>query len=96
MGVAREYRGNDVGYWILDFVVGMARSLSDTVGLRYVTLDALKQDKLVAWYARYGFVGNAGHSKSLAKILNLGHRDDLMHVSMRYDVLLKAEVVTAT
>ena len=96
MGVAKEYRGCGVGEWILDFVVGMARSMSAGVGVRYVTLDALSRDKLVAWYGRYGFVRNEGHERGL-KILRealarISAGKDLPQVSMRFDILLEREV----
>jgi GNAT superfamily N-acetyltransferase len=92
MGVAREHRGQRVGTWILDYVVGLARELSTQAGLRYVTLDALKREKLVAWYARYGFVRNGGHEKGLAKLRSLASREDLAHVSLRFDILLARKI----
>lgn len=93
MGVERGFKKRGVGHWILDYVVGMARATSVSVGIRYVTLDALKKDRLVHWYSSYGFKENKGHAKLLAKILKLASKDDLSHVSMRYDILLEREVV---
>lgn len=95
MGRKVEVKGSGIGPWILDYVVGMARDMSKTVGVRYVTLDALKRDRLVAMYEGYGFEKNKGHAKGLAKLLNK-NRDELEHVSMRFDILLQPEVVSAT
>jgi len=58
-----------------------------------LTLDALKRDKLVAWYARYGFLRNGGHEKGLAKLRSLASRNELTHVSMRFDILLARELL---
>src|SRR5207247_4631089 len=41
MGVRKGSQGQDIGSWILDRVVGLARSLAMQPGLRYVTLDSL-------------------------------------------------------
>ena len=92
MGCAVARRGSGVGFWILDYIVGMARAMSAQVGVRYVTLDALKRPKLVAWYKRYGFVENIGHAKGLAILQKLTGRDQLTHISMRFDILTQGEV----
>ena len=60
MGVHKTFRGHKVGTWILDYVVGMARATSRKIGVRYITLDALPAEQLVAWYGYYGFVQNEG------------------------------------
>ena len=96
MGVSKDKQGSGVGFWILDYIVGMARAMSSQVGIRYVTLDALKKPTLVAWYKRYGFVENRGHEKGLARLLRLRSRDELSHVSMRFDVLLEEEIAAGS
>jgi hypothetical protein len=50
----------------------------------------------VAWYKRYGFVENRGHEKGLARLLRLRSRDELSHVSMRFDVLLEEEIAAGS
>lgn len=96
MGVHLSFRGKDVGVWILDYVVGLARSLSERIGIRYVTLDALRKPKLVSWYKAYGFVENAGEADRKKAVLKFFKRlkegEELSHVSMRFDVLLEHEV----
>jgi len=92
MGVAQQHQGKKAGQWILDYVVGMARVMAEQVGVRYVTLDALKRDPLVAWYEKYGFVRNRGQAKAWAKLLGLASKDELEHVSMRFDILLEAQI----
>ena len=47
MGVELSHQGKGVGEWILDNVVGLAQLLSEKIGVRYVTLDALPHSKLV-------------------------------------------------
>jgi len=89
MGRDVKYRGQDIGRWILDYVVGMARAASVRMGVRYVTLDALKRPKLIAWYKEYGFVENKAHGNFMARIRNLASRDKLDHVSMRFDIVLQ-------
>ena len=99
MGVDVRYRGKDVGIWILDYVVGLARSLAKDIGVRYVTLDALPEDRLVNWYTEYGFVQNHGEERRRRIVRHvlqgIGLDVDLPHVSMRFDIVLRAEVPTA-
>ncbi len=97
MGVDRAFRGRNVGTWILDYVVGLARSLAaERVGVRYVTLDALGRAPLVAWYGRYGFVPNEGEvdrQVAVLKFLKLWREGDgPEHRSMRFDILLQEEL----
>lgn len=54
MGVNVAFRGRGADMWILDYVVGLARSIAARSGVRYVTLDALGPDSLVAWRAGRG------------------------------------------
>ncbi len=99
MGVDKPYKGQGVGVWILDYVVGLARSLAKEVGVRYVTLDALPEARLVNWYAKYGFVQNHGEERRRKIIREFLHKVgfdvDLPHVSMRFDILLRAELPAA-
>ena len=37
----RKYQGRTIGCWLIDWVVGLARTLAKQVGVRYVTLDSL-------------------------------------------------------
>ncbi len=105
MGVRKEHQGHEIGSWILDRVVGLARSLARQAGLRYVTLDALPNDTLVNWYAGYGFRRNLEEAR-VRKIMKSrpGERVwskeqldavKLPHISMRYDILLEEEVTKA-
>ncbi|MFG0253042.1 MAG: GNAT family N-acetyltransferase [Phycisphaerales bacterium JB038] len=97
MGVDASFRGNGVGTFVLDYVVGMARALSDDIGVRYVTLDALKRDSLVAWYSNYGFVKNKAVKAEWTAVQKFAGRfkkgQEPPTVSMRYDVLLEEEVL---
>jgi GNAT superfamily N-acetyltransferase len=96
MGVDKSQKRKGVGYWILDYVVGLAREISDEVGVRYVTLDALRKGNLPAWYAKYGFVENLGEQDNrdaIFKWFQGAKRSRLPStVSMRYDILLQEEV----
>ncbi len=98
MGVHKDYRGQHVGRWILDYVVGLARSLSKQLGIRYITLDALPRERLVQWYEGYGFVRNPGEEKGRKIIREFFRRipieTDLPNVSMRFDILLEEEMPT--
>ena len=96
----RKFQERSLGVWLLDWVVGLARSMAAQVGLRYVTLDALPQAKLVAWYERYGFIKNVGEDKARRTIKKAGsdryknkklEELDMPHISMRLDILLKPE-----
>lgn len=53
-----QFSGRRAGHVVLDYVVGLGRSLSTSIGLRYVTLDALPRPPLIAYYEAYGFVRN--------------------------------------
>lgn len=96
----REYEGRTIGCWILDWVVGLARSLAKQVGLRYVTLDSLAREKLVAWYSDYGFKKNMAEERARKILRQAGKADlkdkkleeiELPQVSMRFDIRLKEE-----
>ena len=81
--------------------MGLARSLSQEAGLRYVTLDALPRDGLVRWYEGYGFKKNLAE-QHFRRIIKRSGRESLQrrkleeielpHISMRFDILLEGEV----
>ena len=107
MGVRKDFRngqrtfqGRSLGEWLLDWVVGLARSMATQVGVRYVTLDALPEPRLVDWYERYGFIKNVGEDKARRTIKKAGSEKyknkkleelDMPHISMRLDILLKTQ-----
>lgn len=45
MTVADKYQQRGVGFWILDVVVGIARNMATTAGLRYVSIDVSEERK---------------------------------------------------
>ena len=96
MGVDKPHKKKGVGYWILDYVVGLAREMSASIGVRYVTLDALNEEGLVSWYKRYGFIPNLGEEDRRDAVFKFFQRfkrgEDHENVSMRYDILLQEEV----
>lgn len=95
MGVHNNFQHRGVGYWILDFVVGMARDMSEHAGVRYVTLDALNEE-LVGWYTGYGFVLNHGEAEGrIAWLKHIGRwvkGGKLHRTSLRFDIILEEEV----
>ena len=95
MAVALGYQGRGIGTWVLDYVVGMARLMAGSVGVRYVSLDAKTEELATGIYARYGFVRNEGHETGLKVIRNFFRKtpmgEALPHVSMRFDIMLKEE-----
>lgn len=44
-----------VGDYMMDFIIGLARNVNQTVAVRYITLDALNRDDLIRWYESVGF-----------------------------------------
>jgi GNAT superfamily N-acetyltransferase len=101
MGRQRKYKGQKVGEWILDQVVGIARNIGQLAGIRFITLDSLPRPDLVEWYEGYGFLKNQREAV-VAKILKSERSRELAgkalddielpHISMRYDIRLKREV----
>jgi len=94
LGVCKRYRGNDLGSLALEYVAGLARSLSASIGVRYVTIDALNREKLIRWYLSKEFVANDGEEAHRSKKLGWFSRlkakflrptDGVL--SMRYDIL---------
>lgn len=80
IAVDERHSRRGVGDIVFDYVVGLGRRLGDSIGLRYVTLDALPRDGLVARYERYGFVRNV--TPALAED-GSGNAEE---VSMRFDL----------
>lgn len=96
VGVCKTHQGEGVGQWILQYVVGLARNISDQVGVRYVTLDALRRDWLLDWYGGFGFASNAAEPLLWRawRMFNGRFRDgdEPDTISMRYDILLEREL----
>jgi len=105
MGVRKDlrgtkYEGRTIGEWLIDWVVGMARSIAKMAGLRYVTLDALPENTLVDWYARNGFKTNEGEVRK-RKVWKQSQTEntrkksveetDIHQVPMRLDILTQPE-----
>ncbi|GLC28222.1 hypothetical protein [Roseisolibacter agri] len=44
-----------VGEYMLLYVIGLAKTLSEQIAVRYLTLDALPREGLLTWYENYGF-----------------------------------------
>lgn len=44
-----------VGDFMMNYIIGLGRSVNDIVAVRYITLDALNREKLIAWYESWGF-----------------------------------------
>lgn len=74
-----RFGGRGVGDFVLNYVVGLGRSLAHQIGLRYVTLDALDRPTLIARYEKFGFVRNVAPSVS-------EDGEPSKEVSMRFDL----------
>jgi GNAT superfamily N-acetyltransferase len=89
LGVDRRFQGVGLGRWAVSMVVELAYEIGESVGCRYVTLDA--QPDLEAWYAAQGFVRNELHQQQRKDDAALHHRDpERIPVSMRFDLGVKA------
>lgn len=88
LGVDKRFRKRGAGDWILDNVVGLALDLSDSIGLRYVTVDALQRPSLIKWYTDYGFKRNKAMRKKWRVLLKLADGEEAHFVSMRLDLRL--------
>jgi GNAT superfamily N-acetyltransferase len=102
MGRQKKYAGQNVGEWILKQVAGIARNIGEAAGIRFITLDSLPREGLVTWYKSQGFLENlreaeirkilkSERSRKLSRATSL-EEIDLPHISMRFDIRLKAEV----
>jgi GNAT superfamily N-acetyltransferase len=104
MGRQRKYARQNVGEWMLKWVVGIARNIGAVAGIRFITLDSLPRPGLVEWYEEYGFVKNIGEDKARRIIVKWGsgkknkplEEFDMPHISMRYDIRKEREVVGAS
>jgi len=55
LGVSRNRRGQGVGSFIIENVIGKALEHSENIGCRYVTVDAYNQDTTLKFYSKNGF-----------------------------------------
>ena len=79
IAVDARFGGRGVGDFVLNYVVGLGRSLAHQIGLRYVTLDALDRPTLISRYERFGFIRNVSPSVS-------EDGEPSKEVSMRFDL----------
>ena len=99
LAVCNEHKRKGVATWALKYVVAMGRSISRGCGCRYITLDALQRADSLGLYEDFGFVRNEDEQWVRKIIRELKQRisqtEPLHNVSMRYDILLKAELPEA-
>jgi len=92
MGVHEKYAGSGFGKYLVTYAITIATQLKETVGCRYVTLDA-KTD-LIEWYTRQGFVINEKDQEERVKEVEAmqmrqaqkDKRLETLPVSMRQDL----------
>ncbi|HEU0012214.1 MAG TPA: GNAT family N-acetyltransferase [Longimicrobium sp.] len=83
LGVDRSFQGRGLGRGIVQDVVGLAQGFTDTVGCRFVSLDA--QPDLVAWYEAQGFrINKVMQKRRVEAAARRGSVDP--PVSMRFDI----------
>jgi ribosomal protein S18 acetylase RimI-like enzyme len=85
LGVDIRFQGWGLGSELLSDVTEFARQLSNSLGCRYVTLDA--HPELVGWYEKHGFVINKLVQKQRIEAAAGKRPLDLLPVSMRFDLL---------
>lgn len=73
LGRHKKYKNIKIGGEILMWGIGYIESLSEKLGVRFVTVDAYP--KLVKWYEEFGFKRNLHENY-----------DRKINVSMRYDL----------
>ncbi|MEX2182129.1 MAG: hypothetical protein WD771_08810 [Gemmatimonadaceae bacterium] len=95
IGVEISNGKRQIGEWMLLVIVGLARTISADVGLRYVTLDALDRPKLIQWYERMGFVRSEGEQHHRMRDTGEFERP-LDVVSMRLDIIDRPPVNGST
>jgi len=85
LGVDRQFQGRGLGALIVADVIGLARTISNQVGCRYVTLDA--HPEVAGWYENaLGFKRNKLRQKLRIEEAT-GKRDlSTLAISMRYDI----------
>ena len=73
LGRDKKYKGQNIGSLILHWAIGYIQTMSEHVGIRYITVDSYP-DK-IQWYKKNGFTQNQ-------------HKDykDREHASMRFDL----------
>jgi GNAT superfamily N-acetyltransferase len=85
LGVDRRFQGRGLGALIVADVIDLARTISNQVGCRYVTLDA--HPEIAGWYENeLGFKRNKLRQKQRLEEAT-GKRDlSTVAISMRYDI----------
>ena len=73
LGRNKKYKKQDIGKNILMWAIGYIQSISENVGIRYVTVDAYPNK--AEWHKKHGFKENQ-HKRY----------EDNRNVSMRYDL----------
>lgn len=86
LGVHQSFEGRGLGTYIVADVVGLARTLSDSVGCRFVTVDA--RADMIPWYEHHlGFKHNTEMQRHRVELAVARKRDpDRLAVSMRFDI----------
>lgn len=74
IGRCRKYRGQKLGEKILDWAIGYIESISEKIGVRFITLDSYPNRVVI--YEKTGFKKNLHKDYSKRK-----------HVSMRFDLI---------
>jgi GNAT superfamily N-acetyltransferase len=75
-----RFQGQGVGKYLITVVIGLAKDLSEQLGCRYVTLDALPQR--VTYYTKLGFKRNKVVHRNFRKL----REQELENTSMRFDI----------
>jgi GNAT superfamily N-acetyltransferase len=86
LGVDQAFNGRGLGTYIVADVIELARGLSDTVGCRYLTVDA--RADMVSWYERrLGFKHNTEMQMNRIERAVRRQRDpERLAASMRFDL----------
>jgi GNAT superfamily N-acetyltransferase len=86
LGVCKRYERRGIGRWIFDLVVGLGRSASVDIAVRYVSVDALPDEDLVRRYAGWGFVRNDGEEGARVAEIPVSEGEEPRVISMRFDL----------
>lgn len=85
LGVNLSFQQMGLGKIVVAHVISQARREAESVGCRYVTLDA--QPDLVGWYERQGFQRNEARQElRVQEAVAHGRDPAAVAVSMRYDL----------
>jgi GNAT superfamily N-acetyltransferase len=85
LGVDRRFQGRRLGEWIVAHVTMIARRVGDSVGCRYLSVDA--RPGLAPWYQRQEFVTNKLMQERRIRFAVEKNRDPLhLTTSMRLDI----------